>query len=211
MLDGVEWAAAEIVFYMLLATLIGFAIAYVFIRWFQKGSIAEGYEAELAAQQELTRRAENRLVESHEALDKVHLELKGEQQQVGKLVAELESARAAYAELEAAAPDESELAQLQADLESSRSDASDAALQITELQASKTEADEVISERAAAIERLEQDLVAERGGATELRGRIAELEASKAGADEALGERSSVFERLEQDLAAEPNRVSLPR
>jgi uncharacterized protein YlxW (UPF0749 family) len=120
MLDGVEWAAAEIVFYMLLATLIGFAIAYVFIRWFQRGSIADSFEAELAAQQELARKAEYRLIESNDALDKVHLELKGEQQRVGSLQAELEIARTALKELEAAAPDEAEVAQLEADLESSR-------------------------------------------------------------------------------------------
>ena len=203
MLDGVEWAAAEIVFYMLLATLIGFAIAYVFIRWFQRGSIAEGYEAELAAQQEQTRRAEHRLVESHEALDKVHLELKGEQQRVGKLEAELESVRAAHAELEATAPDESEMAQLQADLESSRSEASDAVRQIAELQAAKSEADEALAERAAAVEKLEQDLAAGRGKADELRTRIAAIEAAKSEADEALAERAAAVEKLEQDLAAE--------
>ena len=73
MLDGVEWAAGEIILFMLLATLVGFAIAYIFIRWFQRGNIEAAYEAELTAQEELARKAEHRLTESNKTLDKLQV------------------------------------------------------------------------------------------------------------------------------------------
>ena len=78
MLDGVGWAALEIVVFMVAATLVGFAIGWVFVGWLQRASIAKEYEAELAAQQELVRKAEYRLSESNKSLDKLHLELRGE-------------------------------------------------------------------------------------------------------------------------------------
>ncbi len=196
MLDGVEWAAAEIVFYMLLATLIGFAIAYVFIRWFQKGSIAESFEADLAAQQELTRRAEHRLMDSNEELDRVHLELKGEQQLVSDLRAELEAAQASAAELEAAAPDESELAQLRADLEASRSEVAEGATRIAELESAKASAEEAAAGATESVAGLEQELAAERERRAELEARVEglEREAVTTTADEAA----------EPDVAAPP-------
>jgi len=199
MLDGVEWAAAEIVFYMLLATLIGFAIAYVFIRWFQTGSIADSFEAELAAQQELTRKAEHRLIESNESLDKVQLELRGEQQRVGKLQAELESAKTALAELEAATPDESEVAQLQADLESSRAETAEAVRQIAELESAKTASDEAAGDRAETVEKLEQDLAEARLEAVALQQRVTELESAVA---ECAGRRDELESQVEELAAA---------
>ncbi|MDJ0663369.1 MAG: hypothetical protein QNJ75_02335 [Acidimicrobiia bacterium] len=159
MLDGVEWAAAEIVFYMLLATLVGFAIAYVFIRWFQKESFAESFEADLAAQQELTRRAEYRLIDSNEALDKVHLELKGEQQRVSDLHAELESTQASLAELEAAGSDESGLGQLKADLEAERQESAVLQQRLTELESANADCEQRRAELEAQVAELEHGAI----------------------------------------------------
>ncbi len=202
MLDGVEWAAAEIVFYMLLATLIGFAIAYVFIRWFQKESIAESFEADLAAQQELTRRAEYRLIDSNEELDKVHLELKGEQQRVRDLEAELESTQASLAETEAAVPDESEVEQLKADLEASRAAAEASDVQISGLQAAKAAADEAAAVRGATVESLDQDLESEREESAALQQRLAQLESANAACEQRSAELEAKVAELERGAAA---------
>lgn len=101
MFDGVGWAAGEIVVFMLIATLIGFAIGWIFGRWLQKGTLAESYEAELSEQRELTKKAENRLSESNKNLDKVHLDLKGERARTVDLTAEVEVAKAAAGDMEA--------------------------------------------------------------------------------------------------------------
>jgi predicted flap endonuclease-1-like 5' DNA nuclease len=91
MLDGVGWAAGEIVFFMLLATLIGFAIAFIYMRWLHDASIADSFEADLAAQADLARKAEHRLIESNKTLDKLQEELRHENTRVGELEAQLES------------------------------------------------------------------------------------------------------------------------
>lgn len=151
MLDGVEWAAAEIVFYMLLATLIGFAIAYVFIRWFQKDSIAETYEAELAAQEELARKAEYRLTESNKTLDKLQLELKGESERVGVLEAQLDSARASLEAIEESGTAPADVARLHADLESCGAERAKLAARITEVEQELALRDARIAELEAGI------------------------------------------------------------
>ncbi len=151
MLDGVEWAAAEIVFYMLLATLIGFAIAYVFIRWFQRGSIAETYEAELAAQEELARKAEYRLTESNKTLDKLQLELRGESERVGELEAQLQSTQAALAAIEESGTAPADVERLQADLESCGAERGKLAAQIAEMEQDLASRDLRIAELEAEL------------------------------------------------------------
>jgi predicted flap endonuclease-1-like 5' DNA nuclease len=101
MLDGVGWAAAEIVWFMIVATMVGFAIGWIFGRWLQRASIAEAYEAELVRQEELARKAEHRLVESNNTLDKLQRQLRGESEKVGELELQVRSAQEAIADLEA--------------------------------------------------------------------------------------------------------------
>lgn len=165
MLDGVGWAALEIVVFMVAATLVGFAIGWVFVGWLQRGSIAAEYDAELAAQQELARKAEYRLSESNESLDKLQLELKGASEKVGELEAQLETSQASVAELEgstAVSDAEAEVAAVRsdlsaavADLEACNAERDRLAAQIGDLETSVTTS----AERIAA---LEAELVAAR-------------------------------------------------
>ena len=125
MLDGVGWAALEIVVFMVAATLVGFAIGWVFVGWLQRASIAKEYEAELAAQQELVRKAEYRLSESNKSLDKLHLELRGESERARELEAQLAASQATVAALEHLpdpAEGEAELAAARSELEAAKSD-----------------------------------------------------------------------------------------
>lgn len=208
MLDGVQWAAAEIVFYMLLATLVGFAIAYVFIRWFQKSSIAEGYEAELAAKDEQARRAEHRLMESNSTLDKLQLELKGEHERIGELESQLEAAQAAVGELQAAVPDEDEVAQLQTDLAASRAETEQLTARVAELDRTLAEHEAAAAESGEAIAQLRADLEASQGEGGNLQTRIAELtaladkRAARIAELEAAAVDAAEIERLGGDLAA---------
>ncbi len=153
MLDGVEWAAGEIILFMVLATLVGFAIAYIFTRWFQRGNIEAAYEAELTAQEELARKAEHRLTESNKTLDKLQLELKGENERVGELEAQLEAAQASLAAAEEAGADHSELGSLRADL-------AESAAARKELGARVGELDEALAAREERITELEVKLAA---------------------------------------------------
>jgi predicted flap endonuclease-1-like 5' DNA nuclease len=101
MLDGVGWAAAEIVWFMIVATMVGSAIGWIFGRWLQRASIAEAYEDELLRQEELARKAEHRLVESNNTLDKLQRRLRDESENVGELELQVQSAQEAIADLEA--------------------------------------------------------------------------------------------------------------
>ncbi len=151
MLDGVEWAAGEIILFMLAATLVGFAIAYIFIRWFQRGNIEAAYEAELTSQEELARKAEHRLTESNKTLDKLQAELKGESERIGELEAQLEAAQAALVSVEDASFDDSELIGLRADLAESAAARKELTVRVGELDGELTRRDERISELEAQL------------------------------------------------------------
>ena len=91
MTDGVGWAATEIVLFLIVATLIGFAIGWILGRWLQARQVTGANEAEIAAQRELARKAEHRLTDSNKQIDKLQLESKAKQERI----AELETALAA--------------------------------------------------------------------------------------------------------------------
>ncbi|MCP3997828.1 MAG: hypothetical protein GY722_22620 [bacterium] len=93
--DGVGWAATEIVVFLVIATLIGLAIGWVLGRWLQAREIAEAHETEVAAQQELARKAEHRLTGSNKRLDEFQLELKGNEARIAELEEELAACLAA--------------------------------------------------------------------------------------------------------------------
>ena len=180
MLDGVEWAAAEIIFYMLLATLVGFAIAYIFIRWFQKDSIAEAYEAEVAAKEELARKAEHRLIESHSTLDKLQLELKGEHARVGELETQLDAAQASIAALEDAVPDDEEVAQRESEAAAAKAQIDSLTAQVADLEdklaAAVRDRDAAGVEKDKILEQLRSDQESAASEADALRKRLSELE-----------------------------------
>jgi NADH-quinone oxidoreductase subunit E len=170
MLDGVGWAALEIVVFMVAATLIGFAIGWVFVGWLQRRSIAEEYESELSAQQELARKAEHRLSENNKSLDKLHLELKGERQKVGELEAQLETMRETVADLEsstAAADAAADLATASAELDKANAELTDAKATLEDCAAARDglsarvgELEAVVAARDATVAELEADLAA---------------------------------------------------
>ncbi len=214
MTDGVGWAATEIVLFMVAATLVGLAIGWIFGRWLQKRTIAEGYVAELAAQEELARKAEHRLTESNKTLDKLQLRLKGEIERVGELEAQLESSQVAIAALEGSAVDGAELAQLRADLEASVKEGET-------LTARTAELDDAVAARDAQIGELEAGAVdqaelarlrseVESGGVERQRlaARASELEDAVAARDAQIGELEAgavdqaELARLRSDLAA---------
>ncbi|MDJ0952223.1 MAG: hypothetical protein QNJ81_00965 [Acidimicrobiia bacterium] len=151
MLDGVEWAAGEIILFMLAATLVGFAIAYIFIRWFQRGDIEAAYEAELTAQEELARKAEHRLTESNKTLDKLQGELKKESERIGELEAQLEAAQESLASVEETGPDGAELVKLRADL-------AESAAARKELTARVEELDVELARRESKVTQIEEQL-----------------------------------------------------
>lgn len=163
MLDGVGWAAAEIVIFMLIATLIGLGIGWIFGRWLQKGTIAEGYEAELAAQRELTKKAESRLSESNKNLDKVHLDLKGERAKVGDLASAVEVAAVAAggqeAKLSATGDLDAELSKLRGDLAACGTERDGLADRLAQLEGIIGSRDEKISRLAAELSAVSEPVV----------------------------------------------------
>lgn len=93
--DGVGWAAAEIVLFLVAATLIGLAVGWVLGRWLQARDITAAHEAGIAAQQELAKKAEHRLTASNTRLDELQLELQGKEQRIVELEEELAASLAA--------------------------------------------------------------------------------------------------------------------
>ncbi|MDX2343638.1 MAG: hypothetical protein QNL12_07880 [Acidimicrobiia bacterium] len=194
MFDGVGWAAGEIVIFMLIATLIGLAIGWIFGRWLQKGTIATSYEAELAEQRELTKKAESRLGQSNKNLDEVHLDLKGERAKVAQLTTEVEEAQVSVgtreADLAASAEKDAEIERLTAelvgksDLEAQLAAAGDVHAELgrlkEELAACGTERDGLTTR----ISKLENDLAMAGGEHEALTDRLAALEADIASRDD---------------------------
>ena len=89
MTDGVGWAAIEIVLFLVVATLIGFAAGWILGRWLQSRKVTGVHEAEIAAQQELAKKAEHRLTQSNIQIDKLQLELKDKQERILHLETEV--------------------------------------------------------------------------------------------------------------------------
>ena len=213
MFDGVGWAAAEIVIFMLIATLIGLAIGWIFGRYLQKSTIAPGYEADLAAQRELTKKAESRVGESHKDLERASLELKGEQARVAELTAEIEEAKAAVGDTEASLADleqkDAEIAALKAELAGMgdlQARAAAAADLETEAVGLREENASCVGERdkmAAQITELEGDLAAAGSDAAALQERVALLEGD-------LASRDAELARLEAELSAVPEPSAMP-
>jgi predicted flap endonuclease-1-like 5' DNA nuclease len=145
MFDGVGWAAGEIVVFMLIATLIGFAIAWIFGRWLQRGTIGDEYESELTVQRERSKHAEERLSASNADLDKALLEVKAER---GKLEAETAAKAELEGRLAVVADKDAEIARLMADLEACGADRERLAGEIAQ------SSDQIASskERVAALE-----------------------------------------------------------
>lgn len=213
MFDGVGWAAAEIVIFMLIATLIGLAIGWIFGRYLQKSTIAPGYEADLAAQRELTKKAESRVGESHKDLERANLELKGEQVRVAELTAEIEEAKAAVGDTDATLADleqkDAEIAALKAELAGMgdlQARAAAAADLETEAVGLREEHASCVAERdkmAAQITELEGDLAAAGSDAAALQERVTLLEGD-------LASRDAELARLEAELSAVPEPSAMP-
>ena len=69
MLDGTAWAAAEIVVFMLIATLIGLVIGWILGRWVLRSNIGGEYESKLEAAWDQVDAAETRLADLQAELD----------------------------------------------------------------------------------------------------------------------------------------------
>jgi predicted flap endonuclease-1-like 5' DNA nuclease len=213
MFDGVGWAAAEIVIFMLIATLIGLTIGWIFGRYLQKGTIAPGYEADLAAQRELIKKAESRVGESHKDLERASLELKGEQAKVAELTAEIEEAKAAVGDSEATLADleqkDAEIAALRAelsgmgDLQASAAATADLEIEVASLREEHASRAGERDKMAAQITELEDDLAAAGGDAAALQDRVALLEGD-------LASRDAEIARLEAELRAVPEPSAAP-
>jgi predicted flap endonuclease-1-like 5' DNA nuclease len=187
MLDGVGWAAAEIVWFMIVATLVGFAIGWIFGRWLQRAAIAEAYEAELVRQEELARKAEYRLVESNNTLDKLQSQLRDESEKVGELELQVRSAREAIADLEvglavAGGSDEA-FAEMREQRDAAVAQAEERGREVNDLQGG-------LDAAHASVADLEERLVAAVSDTAEVRGLHDELGATSA-------ERQELATRLE--------------
>lgn len=214
MFDGTGWAAAEIVVFMLAATLVGIAIGWVFGRWLQKNTIAETYEAELAAQAERTKKAEDRLSESNKSLDDVHLKLKGEQSRSAELAAQLEAGAsaagseetaAAQAEIDRLTAELSTKADLEAKLAAAQESDRDVAALQAELDACSAKKEDLtsrISELEGRLAAAEKDQVALAGRASSLQ---RELDARD---DEIVALRTEI--ETQPEPVPEPDPVSEP-
>ncbi len=219
MFDGVGWAAGEIVIFMLIATLIGLAIGWIFGRWLQKGTIATSYEAELAEQRELTKKAESRLGQSNKNLDEVHLDLKGERAKIAQLTTEVEEAQASVAtseaDLAAGAEKDAEIERLTAelvgksDLEAQLAAAGDVHAELgtlkEKLAACGTERDGLMTQ----ISKVENDLAMAGAEHEALTDRLAALEADIASRDDEIALLRADLESAAQS-APEPPAVVEP-
>ena len=185
MFDGVGWAAAEIVWFMIVATLIGFAIGWIFGRWLLRGVISEAYEVELDQQEELARKAEHRLIESNNTLDKLQEQLRAESEQVGELDAQLRSTRETVEDLQA---------------ELAAAGGSDEAF--VQIKAQRDAAREETAEKLQVIDGLREQLGVTEANATE---RVEHLTAQLDAAHRSISELEQRVEAAEQAAVAVPD------
>jgi predicted flap endonuclease-1-like 5' DNA nuclease len=221
MFDGVGWAAGEIVWFMSLASLVGFAIGWIFGRWLQRGAIAAAYEAELDAQEELARKAEHRLIESNHTLDKLQSQLREQSAKVGELDAQLEQATGTIgdleAELAAAGGSDEAFIEMKAQRDAARADAKQREAEVGELKKRVGRAETTVAElqnRLSAAERaavavagLRADLERTKAGREELANRVESLESDLVDANAAGQALSARTAALESDLAAGANEI----
>jgi len=163
MFDGEAWAAGEIVVFMVIAGLIGFALGWILGRWSQRGHIASEYEEQLAAERERASRVEDRLNQSSRDLAGVQQQVKGGEGRIDELTAELASARETLAEQEAALAavvgKDAEIERLEADA-AKRVSTADA--ELTRMHAELDERAGELAAREARIAELEAELIAAR-------------------------------------------------
>lgn len=216
MFDGVGWAAAEIVSFMVLATLVGFAVAWILGRWLQRGSIAAAYKEELDAQEQLARKAEHRLIQSNQTLDKLQSHLRDQSAQAGELEAQLEQATATIADLEAelaaAGGSDQAFVEIKVQRDEARAEAKLRKAEVGELKkrvgrAKTAVADmqtrlDVAEKTAVAVAGLRADLERTKAGRNELANRVESLETDLVDANAAGQGLSARVEALEADLAA---------
>jgi predicted flap endonuclease-1-like 5' DNA nuclease len=182
MFDGTGWAAAEIVVFMLIATLIGLAIGWILGRWVQRSNVGGDYQAEVEAAREQAAAADGRLADLQAELDRSQLEVRTEQAKLAEISGQLEQAEAISADLDAArtelAEKNSEIERLVGELESKSG-----------LEADLESKSGVLAEREAEIERLVGELESKSG-----------LEADLESKSGVLAEREAEVERLVGEL-----------
>ncbi|MDJ0924242.1 MAG: hypothetical protein QNJ77_06730 [Acidimicrobiia bacterium] len=193
MFDGVGWAAGEIVVFMLIATLIGFALGWVFGRWLQKESLAADFESQLADESDRAEKAKLAQLESEQDLEKARLELKAEQGRFAELEGELETSSAAAVELEASvaelAEKEAEVERLSSQLAEKEEVEKTLAAVSAESEAKSAEHERLSAELAEKSTRVDA-LTVELAGKVELEQRLAAADAQDA-----------EIQRLEAELA----------
>lgn len=221
MLDGVGWAAGEIVWFMSVATLVGFAIGWIFGRWLQRGAIAAAYEAELDAQEELARKAEHRLVESNNTLDKLQERLREQSAKVGELEAQLEQTKGTIADLEAglaaAGGSDEAFIEMKAQRDAARADAKLRGEAVGELKKRVGRAETTVADlqnrlsaaekAAVAVAGLRADLERTKAARDELASRVESLESDLVDANAANQALSARTTALESDLAAGADQI----
>jgi len=196
MTDGVAWAAAEIVVFMVAATLIGFAIGWILGRWLQQRTIGESYELELGNQEELARKAEYRLTEANKTIDKLQVQMRHESEKIGELEAQLTSAQVAAESL----VDSDELHRFQEDLEECTAVRRELEARVAELETELTARREMV---LAAVVEAEMPIAAEPTKEEGL-ARISEIAERTAGglpvADDDLKKVHGIGPKLERTL-----------
>lgn len=180
MLDGVAWAAGEIIVFMLASLLVGFAIGWILGRWLQKGSLLKGFNKQLAAERERTRKVEARLNDSRTTLDQAQHDLEGGAGQLEQLEEELETARTTVADLEAkltALPQQdAEIERLAAEL-AAREDLEAKLAEVAGKDAELGELAEQLERCGSERDRLASDLASVEAAIADRDARIGELEA----------------------------------
>ena len=100
MFDGVGWAAAEIVVFMGIATVIGLSIGGIMGRWLLRGVITDGHQDDISAERQRAERAEKAGAEGVVELEEARRELEAERVRVAELEVVAAESRAAVANLE---------------------------------------------------------------------------------------------------------------
>ena len=100
MFDGVGWAAAEIVVFMGIATVIGLAIGWIIGRWLLRGVITDGHQGDIDAERQRAERAEKANADGAAELEEARQKLEAERVRFAELEVVAAESRAAMANLE---------------------------------------------------------------------------------------------------------------
>ncbi len=211
MFDGTGWAAAEIVVFMLIATLVGLAIGWILGRWVQRANIGGEYESELEDARSHVQTAEAKAGDLQADLERSQLEVKAEQAKLAEVSSKLEEAEGIGADLETV---KAELAEKDAEIErlSGELDARSGLEEDLERKAG------VLAEKNAEIERLSGELDARSGLEEDLERKAGvlaekdrEIEQLSARLDACQADRTAMEEdlgRVRADLANSASRVA---